>query len=166
MHRVVTPLPEGKSPEHLIELLHDHEAIIHLSPLVTGHEEISRSDGKVTYGVSEIIDVLPFGMWKQEIHFKVTFSDKISGSVTNIEAPMGLLSEATYLVAKGDPAAGEALVLVEEVVSSCSFFFKPLVEGNMVPTRKTMHERLMAKLRDNDTQIQHSLGKTKADEQV
>lgn len=180
---VLTPLPQNLDPAALINLFHDHSYIIHTQPLVTrfspqqtpkddGNTHDSSGnidkDGSITYDVWEEIPVLPFGLWSKEIHFTASFRDTSSGVQTRVDAPMGFVSEASYVVRRfesGDKkefpstrdasvsaaAGGSSVgrgewVLEEKIRSQCNFVFKPFVQATMVPVRRKMHEGMIARV--------------------
>lgn len=151
-NNVTTAIPSDVNPQVLVKLLHDHSFLITMSPIVTRHSPRDEEDGKITYDVWENIDLLPFGLWKHEIHFTAAFQDKGDGVVSWIEAPLGFNSKANYTVrgAKAGEEDSEAsgMVLEEEIESACSVVFKPFVEWTMVPVRKKMHAQLTEKARE------------------
>lgn len=149
---VTTPLPKDVRPETLINLLHSHDFLITMSPIVTRHQERDRelTTGKITYDVWENIDLLPFGLWKYELHFNCSFANKPDGVVSWIEAPMGFNSKAGYTVRPEGAWKGEGMALEEAIESSCNVVFKLFVEWTMVPVRRKMHAQIIAKARELD----------------
>ncbi|KAF2724772.1 hypothetical protein K431DRAFT_281723 [Polychaeton citri CBS 116435] len=170
---ITDPIPPNIKPQAVTDFLHDHVGLINLSPIVTRHQrkEASSPEEGEAYDVWENIDLLPLGLWKHEIHFSVSFADTPDGVVSFIDAPLGLQSKATYMVRRSNPDGPadvsapqspqaaergpdrEAMwdggwVLEERVESSVSVFFKLMVEGQLVPTRKTMHQRLLKKVEE------------------
>ncbi|KAK3113223.1 hypothetical protein LTR53_009709 [Teratosphaeriaceae sp. CCFEE 6253] len=118
-NEVMTPVPQDVSPETLIKLLHDHSFLITMSPIVTRHQEVDRElmSNKITYDVWEVLDLLPFGLWKHEIQFRCAFANKPDGVVSWIEAPMGFTSRAEYSVGSGGAWEGGGDVLEEAIES-------------------------------------------------
>ena len=148
-NQVTTPIPPEVKPQIVVDLLHDHDFLITMSPIVTNHKEASRDSAKITYDVWEKIDLLPFGLWKQQIQFSTAFENKPDGTATWINAPLGLVSKAVYTVRGAEPA-GEAggMVLDESVESSINLFLRPIVESQLVPVRKEMHRKIIEKARE------------------
>jgi hypothetical protein len=97
---VTDPVPPDVDPKHIVTVLHNHSALITLSPIVTRHNLRNRvpGGGRAHYDVWEVLDLLPFGWWKYEIHFTTAFLDKEDGVVSWIEAPRGFASRAEYTV--------------------------------------------------------------------
>lgn len=150
----MTPVPQDIDAKAIIDAFHDHDFIITMQPIVTRHSVRDRdpSTGKLTYDVWEAISLLPFGLWKEELQFTVSFTDKKDGTVSEIEAPMGFTSEATYTVKPGTQWDGEGggWVIEEEIESQCNVVFKWFVEGTMVPVRRKMHEQILDHVRESE----------------
>lgn len=167
INTVTTAIPSDIDARRVVDLLHNHSFVITLQPIVTRHSERSREVQIVCYDVWESIDLLPFGWWKQEIHFTATFEDKPDGVICRIEAPLGFGSRAEYTVRKtrsgellsATPSTVEmgardeagalfpGMVLEEEIESNCFFLLKPFVEMTMVPVRKKLHSRIIEEAR-------------------
>lgn len=153
-----TSIPSDVAPSSVVSFLHDHEALIGLSPLVTSHKRLATEGSEIEYTVYEQIPVLPFGLWKTTISFKTAFKDQESGVWSKVHAPLGFVSEALYEVEEVkdehtpdifDDKGKEIVsgwVLKETITSSCNFIFKSFVDASLVPTRRMMAKRLMAKL--------------------
>lgn len=160
LNNVTTSLPADVDPKTLIGLLHDHSFLITMQPIVTRHEIRDRDPrtGKVTYDIWEAINILPFGLWKREIQFTGAFTDRREGVVSEIEAPMGFLSEATYTVKPGEAWDGEGAgwVLEESIESSCNVIMKWFIEGTMVPVRQKMHQQIMEAVREREKKVRES----------
>lgn len=120
-HVFYTPIPPTTTPDTVTTLLHDHKALIHLSPLVTDSklhpdespDTASSNDPASTkskhYTVWERITILSFawlglGAWTQQISFEVEFLDTRDGLETLIAAPLGMVSKATYAVMRVEDA--------------------------------------------------------------
>lgn len=151
---VVTPIPADLDAKAIIAAFHDHTFIITMQPIVTRHcmRDQDPGTGKQTYDVWESIALLPFGLWKKELQFTVAFTDKKDGTVSDIEAPMGFTSEATYTVKPGAEWDGEGggWVVEEEIESHCNVVFKWFVEGTMVPVRRKMHLQILEHVRERE----------------
>ncbi|GAB7350438.1 hypothetical protein MBLNU459_g1045t1 [Dothideomycetes sp. NU459] len=157
-HVLFTALPPAVDPASAVAFLHDHEALIKLSPLVTSYHQTSSDGRRVSYDIRERISVLPRNLWDQEIQFSAVFEDRENGLWSELHAPLGLVSEVTYEVMQVKDESrfdvvdheGEAIVtqwmLKETIDSSCNIAFKSFVDASMVPTRRKMAERLMNKL--------------------
>jgi len=158
-NNVTTLIPSDVDHQTIIKLLHDHDFLITMSPIVTRHSPRDKDPAtdKITYDVWENIDLLPFGWWKHELHFTASFQNKDNGVVSWIEAPLGFNSKADYSIrgakAEDDLKAAEGsdssgMVLEENIESSCNLVFKPFVEMTMVPVRKKMHAQIVEKARE------------------
>ena len=151
---VTTPIPADVDAKALIDSLHDHGFIITMQPIVTRYEIRDRDpvSGKLTYDVWENINLLPFGLWKYELQFTTSFTDKRDGTVSWVEAPMGFNSEADYTVKPGENWDGEGggWVLEELIETSCPTLMKWFVEGTMVPVRQKMHQQIIDNVREKE----------------
>ncbi|KAK3675966.1 hypothetical protein LTR78_004158 [Recurvomyces mirabilis] len=173
-NNVADPIPQDVYPDTVTKLLHNHEFLITMSPIVTRHEERDRDEetGKISYEVYEKLDLLPFGLWKYEIRFTCAFQNRPDGVVSYIQAPMGFNSRAEYTIRTarhddgeailnayenvgfGGTTGGTAMVLDEVIESTCSVLFKPFVEMTMVPVRRKMHAQIIAKAREMDRGVE------------
>lgn len=147
-NNVTTPIPNNVDHQTIVVLLHDHDLVIHLSPIVTKFKERDRDGDKVNFDVWENVDLLPFGLWKHEIQFTASFQDKVDGVISWLEAPLGLTSQSTYTVhpksvpgSDGEPDGGTegGWVLEEAIESSCSVFLRPLIEPQLLSARNHMY---------------------------
>lgn len=68
-HVLFTAVPPTADPTKVIAFLHDHRALINLSPLVTSYNETGSDNHQVSYDIRERVPVLPAGLWDQEICF-------------------------------------------------------------------------------------------------
>lgn len=151
---VTTPVPAEIDVKSLVACLHDHSFIITMQPIVTRHEirERDPTTGRIVYDVWEKIDLLPFGLWKQELQFTAAFTDKKEGVTSYIEAPMGFVSTADYTVKPGETWDGEGggWILEEQIESSCNVVFKWFIQGTMVPVRQKMHKQILDHCKERD----------------
>lgn len=148
---VTTPLPADIDPISVVSLLHDHSFLITLQPIVTGHEfkERDPETGWMVYHVHEVVSILPFGLWQQATSFQCSFRDKQEGVATFIQAHLGINSEADYTLRVSEhEGEGTGWVLDEQIESSCNFLLKWIVQSNMMPARKKMHEQVIEKIRE------------------
>lgn len=150
-NNVTTPLPPDIDPKSVISILHDHSFLITLSPIVTGHDVKERDPetGWIVYDVYEVVTILPFGLWQQPITFQCSFRDKQEGVTSFIEAGLGIKSEADYTVrVSKNEQEGSGWVLDEQIESSCNLLLKWVVQSNMMPVRKKMHEQIIERIRE------------------
>lgn len=102
--------------------------------------------------------MLPMGLYKKTISFKAIFEDHDTGVWSKVFAPLGFVSEALYTVERvADEHAADVVdgngariesewVLKETITSSCNIIFKAFVDASLVPTRRTMAQKLMMEL--------------------
>ncbi|KAK3054127.1 hypothetical protein LTR09_004905 [Extremus antarcticus] len=151
---VTTHVPQDIDAKALIDAFHDHDFIITMQPIVTRHQVRDRdpASGKLTYDVWEAISILPFGLWKREIQFKVSFMDKNDGTTSMINAPGGFDSEATYTIKPGPGWDGEGggWIIEESIESECNMLLKWFIEGTMVPVRQKMHAQILEHVRETE----------------
>lgn len=149
-NKVIDPVPADIEPKSVTSFLHDHDAVIGLSPVVTRHEIQDRNpeSGWIKYEVSETVPMLPFGLWKRSHTFHCSFKDKQDGVTTFVEAAMGINSEANYTIRVSEHEnEGPGWVLDESIETTCNFLVKFIVQSNMLQVRKKMHQQLFDELR-------------------
>ncbi|KAK5112647.1 hypothetical protein LTR62_003963 [Meristemomyces frigidus] len=139
----ITPLPSNIPRQLALDMLHSHEEVIKLNPLVTGVRAIdaprdARSDEFFSqwYEISEII-TWGFGM-KKKIGFKGCFQSQPWGLQSHVYAPMGVDMRNKYRVGGNQPGESretrelgvntplDGLYLREDVEIECSV---PLTAG-------------------------------------
>ncbi|KAH0541861.1 hypothetical protein FGG08_003666 [Glutinoglossum americanum] len=166
---IETPLPPSTDPESVVRILHDHGAVVGLSPLVTSHKLVSSSGDtpslsgtpdtpdtvtkdqtlarSSTYEVTESVPLLPGGLWQTNTAFKAEFTDLPDGLRAVVHAPMGVEMVDIWSVGggEGDPSGdGNGIMrLKEEVELRCSVFLMPFVKLTMRGAHEVIHQRLV-----------------------
>lgn len=92
----ITPLPPQVSREVAVAMLHNHDEMIELNPLVIEHHPIKTprdapADEFLDCAWQELTDkihYLPGGMVKGKVSYKACFHDMPNGLQTHIYAPM------------------------------------------------------------------------------
>jgi len=104
----VTPLPSNIPRQLALDVLHSHEEVIKLNPLVTGVKSIEAPRDAASdeffsqwYEISEII-TWGFGM-KKKIAFKGVFHDQPWGLQAHVYAPMGTDLRNKYRIGGNQP---------------------------------------------------------------
>ncbi|KAF2217118.1 hypothetical protein CERZMDRAFT_15105, partial [Cercospora zeae-maydis SCOH1-5] len=158
----ITPLPSNVPRQLAIELLHSHEEIIKLNPLVTGVKAIdtprdSPNDEYFSqwYLIDEII-TWGFGM-KKKIAFKGVFHDQPWGMQSHVYAPMGVDLRNKYRIGGNQPGEpreprelgidtpAEGLYLREDVEIVCNLALASFVKKETKEATGKMIERLAKK---------------------
>lgn len=104
----ITPLPSNVPRQLAIELLHNHEEVAKLNPLVTGVKSIEAPRDAPTdeyysewYEISEVI-TWGFGL-KKKIAFKGVFHNLPLGMQSHTYAPMGVDLRVKYTIGGNQP---------------------------------------------------------------
>ncbi|TKA83611.1 hypothetical protein B0A55_00418, partial [Friedmanniomyces simplex] len=104
----ITPLPSHIPRQLALDMLHSHEEVIKLNPLVTGVKKIeaprdARSDEFFSqwYEISEII-TWGFGL-RKKISFKGCFHNQPWGLQSHVYAPMGVDMRNKYRIGGNQP---------------------------------------------------------------
>lgn len=158
-----TAIPPSVDHTKVIAFLHNHKALINLSPLVTSYNETGSDGRQVSYDIRERVPVLPAGLWNQEIRFSAVFENREQGLYSKLHAPMGLVSEVTYDILKVENESSSDVVdeegreiesqwvMKETIDSSVNVMFKSFVDSSMVPTRRKMAKRLMVRVAEGSS---------------
>ncbi|GIZ41470.1 hypothetical protein CKM354_000477300 [Cercospora kikuchii] len=158
----ITPLPSHVPRQLAIELLHSHEEVIKLNPLVTGVRSIdtprdSPNDEYFSqwYLIDEII-TWGFGM-KKKISFKGVFHDQPWGMQSHVYAPMGVDLRNKYRIGGNQPGEpretrelgidtpAEGLYLREDVEIVCNLALASFVKKETKEATGKMIDRLAKK---------------------
>ncbi|KAI5362722.1 hypothetical protein Slin14017_G064030 [Septoria linicola] len=104
----ITPLPSNVPRQLAVELLHSHEEVIKLNPLVTGVNAIETPRDSPNeeyfsqwYEINEVI-TWGFGM-RKKIAFKGVFHDQPWGLQSHVYAPMGVDLRNKYRIGGNQP---------------------------------------------------------------
>ena len=142
LHRE-SKLPAGITADAVIAMLHDHNTVVHLNPLVKSVEDIEAPShaaeeykGLPWKKVVDEIAYLPAGIWKGSVEYEACFEDRPNGIKANVWAPMGLTTSSTWAVI--DAKDGEGLVLSEDCETRCSFLMMPFVKKTQNEAHETM----------------------------
>ncbi|KAI9776995.1 MAG: hypothetical protein M1839_009139 [Geoglossum umbratile] len=152
-----TPLPHSATPSSIIRILHDHRAMMKLSPLVVSYrlasppslpdDDIAAAAApSTTYEITENVPLLPGGLWQTSTVFEAEFTDLPDGLLTIVHASLGVEATARWLViggGEGNSERGEVARLREEVELRCSGVLMPFVKGTMRRTHEALHQRMM-----------------------
>jgi hypothetical protein len=92
---------------------------------------------------------LPRGLWDTTVSFNAEITDTDNGVEWVIKAPMGLVQTSNWAVVPATDADGaeeNTLVLVEDVVISCSRLLVGTVKGKCEENWKGVHARFVEQL--------------------
>ncbi|RMZ88329.1 hypothetical protein DV736_g4436, partial [Chaetothyriales sp. CBS 134916] len=161
----ITPLPPEVSREVAVAMLHNHDEMIELNPLVIEHHPIKTPRDApadefldcVWQELTDKIHYLPRGIVKGKVSYQACFHDLPRGLQTHIYAPMGLdirekwsicgslpgeLPEAREL---GLDAPTSGLYLREDGDMRCPRFLTSFVHKNLNNAHKVLVERILKK---------------------
>lgn len=165
-------VPPYIHPSEVITALHDHNTVLALQALTTGHERLPNTAQETlkdtywyptdiypvdTYNVTECVTFLP-GMrqWgKKNITFPACFQNTPTGLRTRADVS-GVVLRAEYRVMKsnaygevegeGQGIGGAEWVLVEDAEISCSQWLMPLVKDKMEQAHREICHKVIEKI--------------------
>jgi hypothetical protein len=161
----ITPLPPQVSREVAIAMLHNHNEMIELNPLVIEHHPIKTprdapADEFLDCAWQELTDkihFLPGGMVKGKVSYKACFHDMPTGLQTHIYAPMGLDIREKWTIGgslPGEPpeprelgldVPREGLYIREDGDMKCNMLMTSFVRKNLDNAHKVLVERILKK---------------------
>ena len=161
----ITPLPPEVTREVAIAMVHNHDEMIELNPLVIEHHPIKTPRDApadefldcVWQELTDRIHYLPGGMVKGKVTYKACFHDLPTGLQTHIYAPTGLDIREKWSIGgslpgetpeprelgKDFPATG--LYLREDCDMRCNRFLASFVRKNLDSAHKTLIDRILKK---------------------
>ena len=161
----ITPLPAEVTREVAVAMLHDHDEMIELNPLVIEHHPIKTPRDApadefldcVWQSLTDKIHYLPGGMVKGKVSYKACFHDLPLGLQTHIYAPLGLDIREKWSVGgslPGEPpetrelgldVPAQGLYLREDGDMRCSRFLTSFVRKNLDSAHHVLVERIFKK---------------------
>lgn len=161
----ITPLPPGVSREVAVAMLHNHDEMIELNPLVIEHHPIKtpRDAAKDEFldcawqEMTDRIHYLPGGIVKGKVTYKGCFHDLPNGLSTHVYAPMSLNIRERWIVGGTLPGEPEeprelglnlprrGLYLREDCEMKCNVLMTSFVRKNLDNAHKVLVERILAK---------------------
>ena len=161
----ITPLPSKVTREVAVAMLHDHDEMIELNPLVIEHHPIKTPRDApadefldcVWQELTDKIHYLPGGVIKGKVSYKACFHDLPRGLQTHIYAPLGLDIREKWSIGgtlSGEPAEArelgidvpsQGLYLREDGDMRCSRFLTSFVRKNLDHAHKVLVERILKK---------------------
>lgn len=161
----ITPLPPQVSREVAIAMLHNHDEMIELNPLVVEHHPIKTprdapADEFLDCAWQELTDkinYLPGGFVKGKVSYKACFHDTPYGLQTHIYAPMGLDIREKWSIGgslPGEPPEArelgvevprQGLYLREDGDMRCNILLTSFVRKNLDNAHKVLVERILKK---------------------
>ncbi|EMC92092.1 hypothetical protein BAUCODRAFT_40956, partial [Baudoinia panamericana UAMH 10762] len=159
----ITPLPQHITRDRALALLHDHQEMIQLNPLVVGFERtkahpnatLEEEHNCIWYEITDVVHYLPGGVAKGQIKYKAGFHNLPDGIQTHCFAPAGVDLKARWRVGgnvfgqKPEPAElgvnkpREGLYLREDVEIRCNVLLGGTVKGNLKKSHAVLVERLL-----------------------
>ena len=160
----ITPLPPQVSREVAIAMLHNHDEMIELNPLVIEHHPIktprdASKDEFLDCTWQEMTDRIAYagGIVKGKVSYKGCFHDLPNGLQTHIYAPMNLDIREKWTVCgtlPGEPdepreqglnTPRRGLYLREDGEIKCNVLMAGFVRKNLDHAHKVLVERILAK---------------------
>lgn len=174
-----SPLPATVTRDIALSLLHDHQSMIQLNPLVIEHHKCkppknaSADEYNCTwYSLTDKISYLPGGMAKGHVTYNCCFHDLPMGIQTHCYAPMGLEIKEKWSVGgnmpgepreiqelglKGIPKEG--LYIREDCDMVCNMLMTTYVKKTLKKAHSVLVERLLANGEHiEDKQYRQSMG--------
>lgn len=161
----ITPLPPSVSREVAVAMLHNHDEMIELNPLVIEHHPIQtpRNAAKdefldcAWHEMTDKIHYLPGGIAKGKVTYKGCFHNAPNGLQTHVYAPMNLDIRERWTVCgtlPGEPeeprelglnVPRQGLYLREDGEIKCNMLMTSFVRKNLDHAHQVLVERLLAK---------------------
>ena len=161
----ITPLPPEVTREVAIAMVHNHDEMIELNPLVIEHHPIKTPRDApadefldcVWQELTDKVHYLPGGMLKGKVSYKACFHDIPNGLQTHIYAPTGLHIREKWSIGgslPGEPPEprelgldlpGSGLYLREDCDMSVNRLLASFVRKNLDKAHKTLIERILKK---------------------
>ncbi|RVX73891.1 hypothetical protein B0A52_02781 [Exophiala mesophila] len=161
----ITPLPPQVSRDVAVAMLHNHDEMIELNPLVIEHHPIKTprdapADEFLDCAWQELTDkihYLPGGVVKGKVSYKACFHDTPTGLQTHIYAPLGLDIREKWSIGgslPGEPPEArelgvdtprQGLYLREDADMHCNRMLTSFVRKNLDNAHKVLVERILKK---------------------
>lgn len=161
----ITPLPPQVSRDVAVAMLHNHDEMIELNPLVIEHHPIKTprdapADEFLDCAWQELTDkihYLPGGMVKGKVSYKACFHDTPTGLQTHIYAPLGLDIREKWSIGgslPGEPPEArelgvdtprQGLYIREDGDMRCNRMLTSFVRKNLDNAHKVLVERILKK---------------------
>lgn len=172
----ITPLPPNVSREVAVAMLHNHDEMIELNPLVIEHHPVKtpRDAPKdefldcAWHEMTDRISYLPGGIVKGKVTYKGCFHDLPNGLQTHVYAPMSLDIREKWTVCGALPGEPEearelglntprrGLYLREDGEMKCNMLVTSFVRKNLDNSHKVLVERILAKAERIQAQINYN----------
>ncbi|KAJ5795575.1 uncharacterized protein N7518_004115 [Penicillium psychrosexuale] len=163
----ITPIPSSVPRQLALDILHSHNEIITLNPLVLSHQPIRAPRNAVAdeyystwYEITERVQYVP-GLGKigsGKISFKGCFHNVAWGLQTHMYAPMGIDLRSKWRIAgnqrdeppepqdgRADGAPQTGLYLREDIEIECNRTLISFVKGQLKVASKVLVDRLIKK---------------------
>ena len=161
----ITPLPPEVTREVAVAMVHNHDEMIELNPLVIEHHPIKTPRDApaeefldcVFQELTDKIHYLPGGIVKGKVSYKACFHDLPMGLQTHIYAPTGLDIREKWSIGGSLPGEtpeprelgvdlpASGLYLREDCDMRCNRFLASFVRKNLDGAHKTLVERILKK---------------------
>ena len=161
----ITPLPPAVTREVAVAMVHNHDEMIELNPLVIEHHPIKTPRDApadefldcVWQELTDKVHYLPGGLMKGKVSYKACFHDIPMGLQTHIYAPTGLDIRETWKIGgslPGEPPEprelgldlpASGLYLMEACDMRCNRLLASFVRKNLDASHKTLVERILKK---------------------
>jgi hypothetical protein len=141
-----TALPAGTDRATAVEVLHDHDAMMHFGPHIqdaTPLPEDSEYPGAKAYRVTDIMEMLPKSIWSSNVVSTYYYTDEPEGVHMTIKAPLSVLMETKWTIQEQD---GQ-LFLDEDVLITCTRFLMGTVKGQCDGNYRGIHDKYIEKLK-------------------
>lgn len=161
----ITPLPPQVSREVAIAMIHNHDEMIELNPMVIEHHPIKTPRDApadefldcVWQELTDKVHYLPGGLVKGKVSYKACFHDTPVGMQTHIYAPTGLDIREKWSIGgslPGEPpeprelgvdVPRQGLYLREDCDMRCNVLLSSFVRKNLDNAHKVLIERILKK---------------------
>ncbi|KJZ73631.1 hypothetical protein HIM_06964 [Hirsutella minnesotensis 3608] len=157
-----SPIPNGVTAEKATSMLQNHEFFIQCDPHMVKYELVDTPsspepvvpEGRCSppvapprcYRVTDKVHALPAGLWDSDVVSTYEFINIDRGCFVRIRSPMSTVLETVWQVEEAED--GE-LVLVEDVLITCSRFVVGIVKSTCENGWKGIHAKLLGELQSS-----------------
>lgn len=160
----VTPIPSHISRQFVLDILHDHDLMITLNPLITRYvrcdppaHALPDEYDSAWYEVTDRIEYLPGTSLVGNVTYTACLHDIPTGVQSHIHAPAGLEIRGKWQVLGNEPGEKryaelgeqeygipkEGLYLREDCEVRCNFMLMPTVRKNLKRSHTTLLDRIL-----------------------
>jgi hypothetical protein len=151
-----TPIPSDIPRQDVVNLLHNHIAMMDMNPLVISHTPFPLPHATPPWDSAFlVVDTLPCCCCKPKITYTVLFRNTPEGLETETKPSfLGITTKSVWAFEQqrtGD-GANSGLVLFETVKVTCPCFVRPFVVDETTSSRQELSQKFLDRLTESQSQ--------------